>query len=1726
MNQKLIGLLLGIGFFFTTNLFAQCPEQPLQNLSPQPIDCQTAVSSASLVNYLTVCQTVCINNTGAGASGQVTDLSCSNGSDANDMYIHATNPYSTIPGYDGSLVFRWVDWPNKSAGADPPSFAIHAEVNANLAGTAITVQQINCTDGFVLENAFCVLPDVDGQQFYAVASTLPTLTQLDPVVDAQAGINLDLNDINYWIHLVTSDGGTGDICFESSPYSPGFLCGDARSITLTGTGSTVTGNATGCLCESAIYGGLQNTTNNLPAPCGVESPASVWYEIVAPFSCNEITAEVAAWGGADDYNVAILSGVSCPPEPGTNPITGAAILTPGQKLDPGAVIEASACGTTVVTTTSVPAGTYYVYISGKTERPTFDINVSIEDATSSAGNASSPQNGQDVCSGATFQVSTTGQVLPQTGQNIAWFYEESINFDPYLGEGDYLASGTTNVSFSLPVNTSCDPVTLYIKGIVSDDGISPSAGCGAFTNPLNVTVYPEIGNPSVLNSQCIITVGGRCPNFTVNGNVGTDTYTGTAAEDGNTINFQISNGLAGCDQTFFETFACGSTTCTQPMGTALAICDPADPYNFYIDVTFTPGSATSYLIASSDGSAVPSTGGLVRIGPFANGNTISVSIDNSEDTTCNLPLGSFSNSCNPITCPGLTSATSSASGSACEGDLVILQAAVDQGVINVDYSIQWFANGQPIPGANVLAYNYNFETGQGCSPEIQTFSAEITCLTANAAPSTSPMMTVPGLVTVYPIPKLGIDFFPDPAGCVVSPIDNCGGLVITNTPNTNLMPGDPSVTVNYSVSVVGAPAGCAATGSYVVQCAGCMTDAGNGDTPTDNVFCDGASFSLSTTGTTLENGYAIGYAVSTTNPYNDLETSVADAINTNDILGPYLSGNTPSFTNGSDFGPGTFYFTPFVSLDLDNTTPLFTESGTLTSASLFNVASTTITIPQFVFCQGVTNFDIYFTANQTSGIGNPIDDISGLFNNGGGISNFNDSLVNYSVDPFSQTVYLEVSSAFGADVDYNLSVFYAGDYSFPTRCPSCNDVGNPITYELLPNIILTPATQTTVCDGTILDLTSINPTSNLAGSTIWYDGDPNSGGNQIGDPTMAMPTNGSVFWVLFTANADPTCTATTSITINTTPGPVLNPIPPQPSICIGETVDLTALETAITTSLGIFTWYRGNPQTDPFAVQLTSTAASNQSPGNGTTYFAVFQNSSGCASQVEVTYTVASPPALSSVPPQSICDGGAFDLTTIESTIANGLTGTFAWEDNNGAPVSNPAIASPNDGDVFVGTFTDGTSGCTNQVGVTFDNYPDPALNQPGTQGPICAGESIDLTQLEGLVILSAGTFAWYDGDPTTTGQLITDPTDVTPTSNDVYFVEFEDALTGCSATTSTSYTVLANPALTPPGTQGPICVGSSADLTLLESIISSDSGSFVWYLGDPMSGGTLVSTPFEVFPVAGDQYFVTFEDATTACTSITSLDFAFNSLPVLDSITFNTACDQEMVDLTSYEATISGAQGTFVWYLGDPAMGGQSISDPSSVLPDDGNVYCAEFTDMNGCVDLVCMPISVTEPVSGITASYDCMLDEIVVDFANGVGGDGMYQVAASSPNTDGETIAEGISWEVVFSDGSGCLQSTAISGVVNCLVGVEDLLLNNNLSIYPNPTSNKLHLNFELVHAADLEISIKNILGQELIRLEEGQHVGIYNKTLNLENFNAGIYFITIHLDKDFTTKKVIKN
>ncbi len=87
-----------------------------------------------------------------------------------------------------------------------------------------------------------------------------------------------------------------------------------------------------------------------------------------------------------------------------------------------------------------------------------------------------------------------------------------------------------------------------------------------------------------------------------------------------------------------------------------------------------------------------------------------------------------------------------------------------------------------------------------------------------------------------------------------------------------------------------------------------------------------------------------------------------------------------------------------------------------------------------------------------------------------------------------------------------------------------------------------------------------------------------------------------------------------------------------------------------------------------------------------------------------------------------------------------------------------------------------------------------------------------------------------------------------------------------------------------------------------------------------------------------------------------------------------------------------------------------------------------------------------------------------------------------------------------------------------VHTVTGIEDIITENNFSIYPNPATNEL--NIVSKDNGKFSVSIFNSVGQKMYSTQV-----VSNCQLSVANYSSGLYFIQINTGKNFITQKIIK-
>jgi N-acetylneuraminic acid mutarotase len=236
-------------------------------------------------------------------------------------------------------------------------------------------------------------------------------------------------------------------------------------------------------------------------------------------------------------------------------------------------------------------------------------------------------------------------------------------------------------------------------------------------------------------------------------------------------------------------------------------------------------------------------------------------------------------------------------------------------------------------------------------------------------------------------------------------------------------------------------------------------------------------------------------------------------------------------------------------------------------------------------------------------------------------------------------------------------------------------------------------------------------------------------------------------------------------------------------------------------------------------------------------------------------------------------------------------------------------------------------------------------------------------------------------------------------------------------------------------------------------------------------------------------------------------------------------ANNQVICDGASVQLNVS-SNGSIIWYSNLTSTTsiafGSSFSTPT--LSTGTYTYYAESASscaVNGTRTAVIITVNTLPVVSASSSSSIICTGETATLTAIGAntyswttGNTSTIIVVSPSVTTN---------YSVVGTDANLCSNSSTLSLIVDPCIGINELHdYLNNISIYPNPTSDVISIQIGEDAKENLKVELHDISGK-IIRTNSIS-TGQSNTFLNLRNISAGIYFIKISNGNNNTTRKIV--
>ncbi|PBQ33834.1 hypothetical protein CNR22_19290 [Sphingobacteriaceae bacterium] len=484
-----------------------------------------------------------------------------------------------------------------------------------------------------------------------------------------------------------------------------------------------------------------------------------------------------------------------------------------------------------------------------------------------------------------------------------------------------------------------------------------------------------------------------------------------------------------------------------------------------------------------------------------------------------------------------------------------------------------------------------------------------------------------------------------------------------------------------------------------------------------------------------------------------------------------------------------------------------------------------------------------------------------------------------------------------------------------------------------------------------------------------------------------------------------------------------------------------------------------------------STSSTNSlivvTPSISTTYSVIGTSALGCSKTYTQFVSVASSLSVSIAGPTVICSGYPVDLDGLGAT-------TYTWNDGTS---SSSITVFPTVTTTYSVTGASGT--CSNTAVVTVSVNANPTITINGSSS-VCVGNSATLTAS------GADSYLWDNSS-------FTASTVVTPLQLTSYSVIGYVTLTGCQSTGVINVTAQPLPTLSISGSSA-ICFGSSTALT------ASGATSYTW------SNGATIN-PISVSPGTSTFYSVSGSDANGCVNTTTPVNLDVYPNPTITvSSSSTTVCEGSPVTLNA-----SGAD-SYTW---------TNVANTATITvnPTASTNYTVIGTTTLGCSSSAAVFITVNaNPVVAISGQT-IICTGTTVDLSASGASSYIWNTGSTSTSISVSPTVQ-TSYSIAGTNNEGCVGTFSLVVKVSDCTGLNSIVANTTVKLYPNPTHGDFTV--ELEDASTAVITIRNVVGQLLLNSK----AELVNR-LSLESFDNGVYYISITKNNAVIyTKTLIKN
>ena len=104
-----------------------------------------------------------------------------------------------------------------------------------------------------------------------------------------------------------------------------------------------------------------------------------------------------------------------------------------------------------------------------------------------------------------------------------------------------------------------------------------------------------------------------------------------------------------------------------------------------------------------------------------------------------------------------------------------------------------------------------------------------------------------------------------------------------------------------------------------------------------------------------------------------------------------------------------------------------------------------------------------------------------------------------------------------------------------------------------------------------------------------------------------------------------------------------------------------------------------------------------------------------------------------------------------------------------------------------------------------------------------------------------------------------------------------------------------------------------------------------------------------------------------------------------------------------------------------------------------------------------------------------------------------------------------------------NACASDTVKDTVEVYGITVEETMVDQTISIYPNPNQGQFRIEFDLEGLKDVNVRVMDGIGREVYNRDAGKVAGSYRENVDISNLAKGVYIVQVISDGHLTSRKI---